>query len=194
MTNLTRTILVTLFAFIIFNKCPAEPAEQKVQYVPIFRILASPEKFDGVRIGISGFVNIAPDNAAVYISSEARRFALTSYAVWINTRALSKEAMQQAHGKCCHVVGIYHYDSSAVLKGNDLGFIGKIDVETIDKVDEEYVWRRDRLVGQLGYVNGKLQMESDKLSAKEKSALEQQRKDLEELLRYISNEESQNVK
>ena len=68
-----------------------------------------------------------------------------------------------------------------------LGFVGEIHVEAIDKIVEDYVFRRDRLIFQLGFVNGKLQTESDKLSAKEKGELEAQKKDLEELLRSVED-------
>jgi hypothetical protein len=163
-----------------------EPANRPVPKISLLTLLTRPTDFNGLVIEIEGFVSIAPENAVVYISSEARRFALSTYGIWLNTSKLTPDEIKRVNGRCCRVTGRFESGAS----GPSNAFVGKLGLQSALILEEDAVLRRDNFLKELGYVEYSLSEGVKKLSKEEAAELEKRRKYLQDILDRIRDEKA----
>lgn len=76
----------------------------------LIEVIADPEKFQGKRIGIIGFVSVdlIRSSAVISFNKESLEYQIESNFIYIDTSQCTKasEFLRVAHLKCCRIIGV----------------------------------------------------------------------------------------
>lgn len=97
-------------------------AEEAVS-VPLPRLIATPEKFDGARVRVIGFVTIEFEGTAIYPHKEDYDYAILGNDVWLSVPRERWAEWTKLSGHYCIVEGTF----SATNRGHMGTFSGALD-------------------------------------------------------------------
>ena len=96
------------------------------QTVSIVQLLASPEKFDGKRIAVLGFLPIGPENNHLYLGKTDYDNGLASNSIAVHVSGDMVKRRDELNMKYVRIVGIFHLNQ----EGQELTTAGRLDQVT----------------------------------------------------------------
>jgi hypothetical protein len=141
--------LAAVCALPIANGC--KPARQVNEVAPsrnsILAIAATPEKYDGRKIIVIGYLSLRQENYALFLHEEDFRREIYSNAIWLHMSSDQEESYKSYDGQYCVIEGIF--------RSGDFGFggfyAGAMDVtrisDYIDATTRSVVEQREKASG-----------------------------------------------
>jgi hypothetical protein len=106
---MSRRLLILLAASQIGAAIPASSGPNTFEPVSMIAIIANPERFDGKRVRVDGFLILEFEGNALYLDKDAHEGGLTKNAVWIDAPAWADtRAQKRLTGRYAHVEGTFN--------------------------------------------------------------------------------------
>ena len=125
-----RSLIPCLFAGILFLFCqnpalsdPKDSPSAEPQDVSMVQMIANPEKFDGHRVRIIGFVKLEFEGNAIYLHQEDFDHGMTRNGLWLNISEDIRTRSKEFDGHYCLIEGKFN----AGAKGHLGMFSGSIE-------------------------------------------------------------------
>ena len=121
-----RSLFVSLMLAVCVTAAAQEPPtegisistrdciENGLTFVSIYRLVATPERYDECRVAVTGFVNLEFEGTAVYPHREDFLHGLTRNGLWLDFFGSDREAMRTdstINGNYVSIVGTFDADS-----------------------------------------------------------------------------------
>src|SRR6266571_325408 len=119
-TRACFTSLVFLFQVVLVHSVIADDASRGPDYIwknppggpnhsSLIQVIANPERFDGKRILVDGFVQLQFENMALYLGKESADYHIPGNAVWLvfPDGFLSDADKQKFHRQYVMIEGIF---------------------------------------------------------------------------------------
>lgn len=128
-----RQIIDTTFLFLVIV-CPPASAQMagyisktanpaSADNVSIVQLIANPERYDGKRVQLIGFLRIEFEGTAVYLHCEDYERGIEKNALWINIPAgISKEQSDAVNGQyviCLGTLDAAHRGHNGIIQRRD---------------------------------------------------------------------------
>jgi hypothetical protein len=79
--------------------------------VPMVRVLANPEQFDGKAVRVYGVLSNEPEGTAIYLDRESYEYGISANAIAIASIYTDNELLNKMEGHYVWLVGIYEAES-----------------------------------------------------------------------------------
>ena len=90
-------------------------AEQPVR-VTIHQLLATPEKFHGRRVAVTGYHNTSPEESSLFASErDAREHWDPANSIWLDSTTFHPARSDSLDHRVVHVIGTFRYEPRPIL-------------------------------------------------------------------------------
>ena len=81
---------------------------EKMKTVSMVELIANPEKFDGQRVFVQGFVRLEFEGTGLYFHEEDYRYGLRYNGVALSMTRAERDQAKPCNLKYCTIIGTYH--------------------------------------------------------------------------------------
>jgi hypothetical protein len=127
-------VLIAVSSFVVIKTvAAASDGSQEPRRVSIIALIVSPPQYDGVRVSVTGYLNLSYESNAVYFHEEDFRYGMTKNAIRVTLRRGQAEQFKALSGGYAIIEGTFIADESPTGM-----FSGRIaDVTRMQKLQTE---------------------------------------------------------
>ncbi len=100
--------LLVLLAVFCLGASDLNRDGEKMKVVSLVELIANPEKFDGQRVIVQGFVRLEFEGTGLYLHEEDYRHGLRYNAVGLSTTYKERDQAKDFDLQYCTIIGTYH--------------------------------------------------------------------------------------
>ena len=107
--------LMVLLVVVSFGASDLNRNGEKMKVVSLVELIANPEKFDGQRVIVQGFVRLEFEGTGLYFHEEDYRHGLRYNAVGLSTTYKERDQAKDFDLQYCTIIGTYHAVSAGYV-------------------------------------------------------------------------------
>jgi hypothetical protein len=106
--SMLKSRFVTLLLFLCLSGTdPASPQIREVEQVSILQLIVTPERYDGKRVQVEGFLHLEFEGNVLYLSESDYIHHLFKNGLWVTRNSIINERFQKLNSHYVIVIGVF---------------------------------------------------------------------------------------